>query len=68
MSGFGLLLLVLAWPVQGQEGDRTLKLLEELSSAPAPSGYEGPVRDILRREFQATGLELLNDGWAPLSE
>jgi putative aminopeptidase FrvX len=62
MSGFGLLLLVLAWPVQGQEGDRTLKLLEELSSAPAPSGYEGPVRDILRREFQATGLELLNDG------
>jgi putative aminopeptidase FrvX len=62
MSGFGLLLLVLAWPVQGQEGDRTLKLLEELSNAPAPSGYEGPVRDILRREFQAAGLEVSNDG------
>ncbi len=39
-----------------------MKLLEELSNAPAPSGFEGPVRDILRREFQAAGLEISNDG------
>lgn len=56
------MLFALALPVHGQEGDRVVKLLEELSNAPAPSGYEGPVRDILRREFQAAGLEVSNDG------
>ena len=62
ISGFGLLLFTLALPVPGQQGDRVVKLLKELSDAPAPSGYEGPVRDILRREFQAAGLEVSNDG------
>src|SRR4051794_4627262 len=62
MSGFGLLLFALALPVPGQQADRVVKLLEELSNAPAPSGFEGPVRDILRREFQAAGLEVSNDG------
>jgi putative aminopeptidase FrvX len=62
MSGFGLLLFALALPVPGQQADRVVKLLEELSNAPAPSGFEGPVRDILRREFRAAGLEVSNDG------
>ncbi len=59
---FGLLLFALASAASAQQGDRVLKLLEELSNAPAPSGYEGPVRDILRREFQAAGLQVSNDG------
>src|SRR3954451_5130050 len=45
-----------------QQSDQIMKLLQELSNAPAPSGFEGPVRDILRREFQAAGLEVSNDG------
>jgi endoglucanase len=57
------LLFALPLPVPAQQqADRVAKLLEELSNAPAPSGYEGPVRDILRREFQAAGLEVSNDG------
>ncbi len=62
ISGFGLLLFALIWPASAQKSDRVTQLLEELSNAPAPSGYEGPVRDILRREFQAAGLEVSNDG------
>jgi endoglucanase len=63
ISGLGLLLFALLLPVPAQQQpDRVAKLLEELSNAPAPSGYEGPVRDILRREFQAAGLEVSTDG------
>jgi len=62
ISGFGLLLFAVALPVPGQQADRVIKLLEELSNAPAPSGYEGPVRDILKREFQAAGLDVSSDG------
>ncbi len=61
-ASLGLLLFVFALPVTAQRGDRVLKLLEELSNAPAPSGFEGPVRDILKREFQAEGLEVSTDG------
>jgi putative aminopeptidase FrvX len=61
-SGFGLLFLALPLSVFSQQGDRVVRLLEELSNAPAPSGYEAPVRDILRREFQAAGVEVSNDG------
>lgn len=62
ISGLGLLLCIGALPLCAQKGHRDVKLLEELSNASAPSGYEGPVRDILRREFQAAGLEISNDG------
>ncbi|HEY7304399.1 MAG TPA: M20/M25/M40 family metallo-hydrolase [Bryobacteraceae bacterium] len=62
LSGFGLSLFALGLPVSAQQGDRVVALLEELSNAPAPSGYEGPVRDILKREFQAAGLEVSYDG------
>lgn len=60
--GFGLLLFAVALPASAQQSDRVVQLLEELSNAPAPSGYEGPVRDILRREFQGAGLKTSNDG------
>jgi putative aminopeptidase FrvX len=61
-AGFGMILFALAPIMFGQQGDRVVKLLQELSNAPAPSGYEDPVRKILRREFQAAGLEVSNDG------
>ena len=64
LSGF--VFLALALPLPAQQGERAIKLLEELSNAPAPSGYEGPVRNILRREFQAAGLEVSTDGMGSL--
>jgi len=47
---------------QVQPGDRVVRLLEELSNAPAPSGFEGPVREIVERELRAAGLEVSTDG------
>jgi endoglucanase len=44
------------------QGDRVARLLGELSNAPAPSGFEGPVRDVLVRELHALGLETSTDG------
>lgn len=59
---FGLLLSALASAVSAQQPDRVVTLLQELSAAPAPSGFERPVRDILNREFQAAGLRVSKDG------
>lgn len=61
VAGCSLVLLALSVPAAAQQGQE-FKLLEELSNAPAPSGYEAPVRAILRREFQAAGLEISTDG------
>ena len=47
---------------QSVHGDRIERLLEELSNAPAPSGFEGPVREIVTRELRAEGLETSTDG------
>ncbi|MBE3072690.1 MAG: M42 family metallopeptidase [Acidobacteria bacterium] len=47
---------------QRQNPDRVLTLLKELVDAPGPSGFEDPVRAILVREFQATGLQTSTDG------
>jgi len=47
---------------QVQPGDRVERLLQELSNAPGPSGYEGPVREILERELRAAGLKISTDG------
>jgi endoglucanase len=49
---------------QAQEArsDRVGSLLRELSVAAGPSGFEGPVRAILQREFRAAGLEVSTDG------
>jgi len=47
---------------QGQPKDRVGRLLEELSNAPGPSGFEGPVREIITRELRGAGLEVATDG------
>lgn len=47
---------------QAQGNDYITRLLAELSNAPAPSGFEGPVREILKREFRADGLKVSTDG------
>ena len=52
------LLLILAIG-QPAVADTTEDLLAELSNAHGPSGYEGPVRAIMRREMSA--LVTLND-------
>jgi putative aminopeptidase FrvX len=42
--------------------DATSKLLEELSNAHGPSGFEGPVRDIVRREMAPLADRVEIDG------
>ncbi|MDE3156052.1 MAG: M42 family peptidase, partial [Acidobacteriota bacterium] len=49
---------------QGQ--DAVVKLLAELTDAIAPSGFEGPVRDILRREWQGVLDDVHTDGMGNL--
>ena len=39
-----------------QDLDRTARLMEELTNAPGPPGFEGPVRDIVVRELEALGI------------
>ena len=51
-----------ALPTQVQPKDRVARLLEEISNAPGPSGFEGPVREIVTRELRAAGLEVSTDG------
>jgi len=55
---------LLAGPSSAQtlQGDRVIRLFEELTNANAPTGFEGPVREILKREFTKTGLEVSTDG------
>lgn len=48
-------MLIFAPSLRGQAGqsdEASLRLLEELTSADAPSGFEGPVREILRNRWQ----------------
>jgi endoglucanase len=47
---------------QVQGGDRMARLLEQLSNAPGPSGFEGPVRELVARELRAAGLLVSTDG------
>jgi endoglucanase len=47
---------------QSPQGDRVSRLLEELSNVPGPSGFEGPVREIMVHELHALGLETSTDG------
>ncbi|MBI4166306.1 MAG: M42 family metallopeptidase [Acidobacteria bacterium] len=56
------LLFGVATPGRAQQKDRVAKLLEELSNAPGPSGFEGPVREIVLRELRASGVEVSTDG------
>lgn len=61
------LLLLAAFAVvpgfaQQDELDAVELLLEELTNAHGPTGYEGPVRAIMRREFEPLADELTTDG------
>ncbi len=56
---------VTIWTPSGttaQEKDQVTRLLEELSNAYGPPGFEGPVREILTREMRAAGSEVSTDG------
>jgi len=44
------------------KADETERLLEELTNAHGVSGFEGPVRDILRREWKELLADLHTDG------
>ncbi len=51
---------------RSQEPDRVVRLLEELTNAPGPSGFEAPVREIVERELRAAGAEISHDGLGSL--
>ena len=59
---------LLAWPAPGQEVDfdPIERLLEELTNAHGPTGFEGPVREIVRREFTPLADEIITDGLGSL--
>src|ERR671913_246203 len=48
--------------VAAQQGDSVVRLLEELTNAHGAPGFEGPVRNILRREWQGLLTDLRTDG------
>jgi putative aminopeptidase FrvX len=56
------LMLPVAASAQTGPDDRVVHLMQELTDAPSPSGYEGPVRAILMREFRALGAKVSTDG------
>jgi putative aminopeptidase FrvX len=60
----GIILGVLAAPVAAfaQQADRAEALLKVLSEAPAPSGFEEPVRKIMVREMKPLSDQLSYDG------
>ena len=61
VPGFMVLLLMgipNQTPTIAQSRDATEKLLAELTNEHGPSGFEGPVRDILRRGIPAINLGL----------
>ncbi|MBI3667871.1 MAG: M42 family metallopeptidase [Acidobacteria bacterium] len=49
-----------------RELDRVERLLEELTNAPGPSGFEGPVRAVVRRELSPLASPLETDGLGSL--
>ncbi len=63
---FGRLALVgVLWTVWSGAAfgqDRVVRLMEELTNAPGPSGFEGPVREIVERELRSLGLAISHDG------
>ena len=48
--------------LRAQAQEAVIRLLAELTDAVAPSGFEGPVRDILRREWQGLLTDIRADG------
>src|SRR5215470_3045702 len=61
-----LLMSLMAAPVTAQQSDATVRLLAELVNADGASGFEGPVRDILKREWAPLVSELRTDGMGNL--
>ncbi len=64
-AAVAVLVALAAAPVarlRAQNDDRVVRLLRELTDAVAPSGFEGPVRDILRREWQGLLTGVHTDG------
>lgn len=60
-----LLIVPLLWSatdLHGQQLDATERLLAELTNAHGPSGFESPVRDILKREWAPLLDDLRTDG------
>ena len=55
---------LLSGPLEAQTPapDSTVKLLAELTNADGAPGFEGPVRDILRREWRGLLADLRTDG------
>jgi putative aminopeptidase FrvX len=46
----------------GHKEDRVVRLMEEYTNAPGPSGYEGPVRELVVRDLRSAGAEVSIDG------
>jgi len=53
-------------PIEAQSSKSSLALLEELTNAHGPSGFEGPVRKIMRREWASLVSNLETDGMGNL--
>ena len=49
-------------PAAAQPQDPVVQLLEALTNAPGPSGFEGPVRDIVTIGLNELGAEISHDG------
>ena len=65
VSTAAVLVLFQDGPVRAQTArslDATERLLEELTNAHGVSGFEGPVRDILRREWRGLLTDVHTDG------
>ena len=56
------ILMIGAGNLDAQSEDRVVKLMEELTNAPGPSGFEGPVRQVVERELRALGASISHDG------
>jgi putative aminopeptidase FrvX len=59
------LTLSAGFTLPGQEGakqDRVVRLMEEYTNAPGPSGDEGAVRDLVVRDLHSLGAEVSIDG------
>ncbi len=60
------LILPLGAAAAPRQLDRVERLLEELTNAYGPSGFEGPVRNILRRELAPLATSIETDGLGSL--
>lgn len=64
-----LISFCIAFPFNGfaVEKDNMIQLLEKLSNAPGASGFEGPIRELLKAEWQPLLSEMKVDGMGNLT-